>query len=354
VSLLLRALRGEDTPRAPIWIMRQAGRHLPEYRALKAKHDFWTLARTPELAAEVTLQPVRRYGMDAAILFSDIMTPLPAMGLALDFRPGPVLERPVRSAEDVARLRLPEQDEVAPFVADAVRLVRSELGRTPLIGFAGAPLTLATYAVQGGGSKEFELFRAFLRREPEATERLLDLLSEVTIRYLRAQIAAGAQAVQLFDSWAGIHDLPTYRRLGARYAARILGALADTGVPRIYIALAAVHLAPAIAELPLEAVSVDWRLPLSRWRALLPGRTLQGNLDPAAVTGPWPRLEAEATAVLREGLGGPHVFNLGHGIFRDSDPDQVARLVALVQGFERAAARDDASRLAADAAGGGA
>lgn len=337
MSLLLRALRGENTPRAPIWIMRQAGRHLPEYRALKEKHDFWTLARTPELAAEVTLQPVRRYGMDAAILFSDIMTPLPAMGLDLDFRPGPVLERPVRSRADVERLRVPEQGEIAPFVADAVRLLRGELGETPLIGFAGAPLTLATYAVQGGGSKEYEVFRAFLRREPEASEALLDALSEVTVRYLRAQIEAGAQAVQLFDSWAGIHDLPTYHRFGARYAARVLDALADTGVPRIYIALASTHLVSAIAELPLEAVSVDWRLPLSQWRALLPGRTLQGNLDPAALLGPWDGLEAEATAVLREGLGGPHVFNLGHGIFREADPDQVARLVDLVQGFDRSA-----------------
>ena len=338
MSLLLRALRGEDTPRAPIWIMRQAGRHLPEYRALKEKHDFWTLARTPELASEVTLQPVRRYGMDAAILFSDIMTPLPAMGLELDFRPGPVLDRPVRSRADVERLRVPPQDEIAPFVSEAVRLLRAELGETPLIGFAGAPLTLATYAVQGGGSKEYEAFRGFLRREPEASEALLDALAEVTVRYLRSQIEAGAQAVQLFDSWAGIHDLPTYRRFGARYAARVLDALADTGVPRLYIALAATHLAPAIRELPLEAVSVDWRLPLSQWRELLPGRTLQGNLDPAALLGTWETLQAEAITVLREGLGGPHVFNLGHGIFREADPDQVARLVDLVQGFDRVAA----------------
>ena len=335
MNLLLRALRGEDTPRAPIWIMRQAGRHLPEYRALKEKHDFWTLARTPELAAEVTLQPVRRYGMDGAILFSDIMTPLPAMGLELDFRPGPVLERPVRSRDDVLRLRVPAQDEVAPFVAEAIKLLRAELGETPLIGFAGAPLTLATYAVEGSGSKEYETFRGFLRSESEAAEELLDALSEVTIRYLRCQVEAGAQAVQLFDSWAGIHDLPTYRRFGARYAARVLSALEETGVPRIYIALGATHLAPAIAELPLEAVSVDWRLPLSRWRELLPGRALQGNLDPAALLGPWANLEAEATEVLRQGLGAAHVFNLGHGIFRQTEPDQVARLVDLVQGFDR-------------------
>ncbi|CAN5706594.1 uroporphyrinogen decarboxylase [soil metagenome] len=335
MSLFLRALRGEDTPRAPIWIMRQAGRYLSEYRALKAQHGFWTLARTPELAAEVTLQPVRRFGMDAAILFSDIMTPLPDMGLELEFKPGPVLERPVRSAADVARLRVPSEDEVAPFVPDAIRLLRRELGDTPLIGFAGAPLTLATYAVQGQGSKEYEEFRAFLRRDPETADELLEKFTATTINYLRAQVAAGAQAVQLFDSWAGIHDLATYRRFGAPAARRVLDALADTGVPRLYIAVGAQHLYPAIAELPLEGVSVDWRMPLSACRSALPGRTLQGNLDPAALLGDAHSLEREATAVLRDGLGGPHVFNLGHGIFKETDPDMVARLVRLVQGFER-------------------
>jgi uroporphyrinogen decarboxylase len=351
VSLFLRALRGEDTPRAPIWIMRQAGRYLPEYRALKAKHDFWTMARTPELAAEVTLQPIRRFGMDAAILFSDIMTPLPAMGLDLDFRPGPVLERPVRTAGDVAALLVPGQDEVAPFVADAIRLLRRELGDTPLIGFAGAPLTLATYAVQGQGSKEYELFRAFLRRDPASADTLLRKLTDVTIHYLRAQVAAGAQAVQLFDSWAGIHDLATYRRFGAPAAARVLSALADSGVPRLYIAVGAQHLYPAIAELPLEGVSVDWRVPLSTSRAALPGRTLQGNLDPAALLGDESSLAAEATAVLREGQGGPHVFNLGHGIFKETDPDMVARLVDLVRGFDRHADHGATDRSVASAAG---
>jgi uroporphyrinogen decarboxylase len=346
VSLFLRALRGEDTPRAPIWIMRQAGRYLSEYRALKAEHGFWTLARTPELATEVTLQPVRRFGMDAAILFSDIMTPLPDMGLPLEFRPGPVLDRPVRSAADVERLRVPSEDEVAPFVPEAIRLLRRELGDTPLIGFAGAPLTLATYAVQGSGSKEYELFRGFLRRESATADALLEKFTDLTINYLRAQVAAGAQAVQLFDSWAGIHDLATYRRFGAPAAERVLSALADTGVPRIYIAVGAQHLYPAIARLPLEAVSVDWRMPLSACRAALPGLTLQGNLDPAALLGDEASLTAEATAVLREGLGGPHVFNLGHGIFKETDPDMVARLVDLVRGYDRHAALATAAGVA--------
>jgi uroporphyrinogen decarboxylase len=335
VSLFLRALRGEDTPRAPIWIMRQAGRYLAEYRELKARHGFWTLARTPELAAEVTLQPLRRFGMDAAIVFSDIMTPLPALGLDLEFEPGPVLERPVRSAADVERLRVPSPDDIAPFLVDAIRLLRRELGETPLIGFAGAPLTLATYAVEGSGSKDFQTFRAFLRREPALADTLLDKLTDLTIGYLQAQVAAGAQAVQLFDSWAGVHDLTTYRRFGAPAAERVLAALAATGVPRIYIAVGAQQLYPAIAGLPLEAVSVDWRLPLSACRRALPGLTLQGNLDPAALLGDPGSLAAEATTVLREGLGGAHVFNLGHGIFKETDPDMVARLVDVVKGFDR-------------------
>lgn len=335
MSLLLRALRGEDTPVAPVWIMRQAGRHLPEYRALKERHDFWTLARTPELTAEVTLQPVRRYGMDGAILFSDIMTPLPPMGLELDFRPGPVLAAPVRDRAAVDALRVPTQDEVAPFVADAIRLLRAELGEVPLIGFGGAPLTLATYAVEGSGSKEYATFRAFLRAEPDAAHALLDKLTETSIAYLRMQVEAGAQAIQLFDSWAGLHDARTYAAFGAAYARRVLDGLADLGVPRIYLALDGAHLERAVATLPCEALSVDWRRPLSIWRAVAPGKALQGNLDPAALLAPEAALVAEVGRVLDEGRGGAHVFNLGHGIFPNTSPDAVTRLVDVVRGYDR-------------------
>jgi uroporphyrinogen decarboxylase len=335
LSLLLRALRGEDTPRAPVWIMRQAGRHLPEYRALKERHDFWTLARTPELTAEVTLQPVRRYGMDGAILFSDIMTPLPPMGLELDFRPGPVLRAPVRDRAAVDALRLPAADEVAPFVADAIRLLRRELGEVPLIGFGGAPLTLATYAIEGSGSKEYATFRAFLRAQPATAHALLDKLTEVSIAYLRMQVEAGAQAIQLFDSWAGLHDARTYAAFGAPYARRVLEGLADLAVPRIYLALDGAHLEREVAALPCEALSVDWRRPLHVWRALAPGRALQGNLDPAALLGPPEALVAEATRVLEDGRGGAHVFNLGHGVFPTTSPDAVARLVDAVRDYDR-------------------
>lgn len=339
MSLFLRAAVGEDTPTAPIWIMRQAGRHLPEYRALKEKHTFWELARTPELAAEVTLQPVRRYALDAAILFSDIMTPLPKMGLAIDFQPGPVFEEPIRDPRQVERLRIPAREEIAPFVADALRLIRRE-SPVPVIGFAGAPLTLATYIVQGGGSKDYAEFRAFLRQEPLAAHALLDKLTEVTIRYLDLQIEAGAQAVQLFDSWAGLHDARTYAEFGRPYAKRVLEALTRHGIARIYLAVDAAHLYDEIAQLPAEAVSVDWRQPLSTVRRRLPNKTLQGNLDPALLLAPAKVLVAEAERVLREGLGGAHIFNLGHGILQQTDPDAVALLIDTVKTFDRHAERE--------------
>ncbi|MEX2536415.1 MAG: uroporphyrinogen decarboxylase [Trueperaceae bacterium] len=334
MSLFLRAASGENTATAPIWIMRQAGRHLPEYRALKEKYSFWQLARTPELAAEVTLQPVRRYGMDAAILFSDIMTPLPAMGLALDFKPGPVFEEPIRDPRQVDSLRIPHQEEIAPFVADALRLIRKE-SPVPVIGFAGAPLTLATYIVQGGGSKDYAEFRVFLRQEPVAAHALLDRLTEVTIRYLTLQIEAGAQAVQLFDSWAGLHDARSYAEFGRPYAKRVLEALEIHRVARIYLAVDASHLYDEISRLPAEAVSVDWRLSLSAVRDHLPGKTLQGNLDPSLLLAPPKTLVAEAIRVLREGRGGAHIFNLGHGILPQTDPGAVALLIDTVKTFDR-------------------
>lgn len=335
-DLYLRAAFGEDTERAPVWMMRQAGRYLPEYRAIKERYGFWTMCRTPELACEITLQPVRRLGVDAAILFQDIMTPLPAMGLEITFNPGPVIAAPIRSAAAVARLRVPEAEAIAPFVAEAIRLIRAECP-VPLIGFAGAPLTLATYLVEGGGSKDFEHFRQFLRCEPKAAHALLDKLTELTIRYLREQLAAGAQALQLFDTWAGLHDRQSYRTFGQPYAARIFQALAGYRVPRSYIAVGASHLYSVFAELPCEVISLDWRTPLSEARPLLPGKTLQGNLDPAVLLAPRAVICAETERVLREGLGGAHIFNLGHGILRQTDPDAAQLMIETVKAFNRRA-----------------
>jgi uroporphyrinogen decarboxylase len=314
--------------------MRQAGRYLPEYRALKERYSFWELCRTPELVLEVTLQPIRRFGFDAAILFSDIMTPLPPMGVEIDFAPGPIFRDPLRTEAQINALALPSQEEIAPFVEDAVRLIRSETP-VPLIGFAGAPLTLATYMVQGGGSKDYATFRQFLRQIPESAHQLLERLTEVTIRYLQAQIEAGVQAVQLFDSWAGLHDAKTYAEFAKPYNRRVFEALATSGVPRIYLAVNALHLYGEIDELPCEVASVDWRVPLSTVRGLLPGKTLQGNLDPANLLAPTEHLLQEVERVLHEGLGGPHIFNLGHGIFPQTDPDDVERLVDKVKAFDR-------------------
>jgi uroporphyrinogen decarboxylase len=333
----LAAIRGVSEERAPIWLMRQAGRYLPEYLAIKAKSSFLEMTRTPEIAAEITLQPLRRFPIDAAIIFSDIMTPLEAMGVDIAFTPGPHVAEPLRSPAQIEALRAP-QDEIAPYVGEALRLVRAELpAHTGLIGFAGAPLTLAAYLIEGSGSKEYEHFRAFLRAEPAALHSLLEKLTQVTIDYLKMQIAAGAQAVQLFDSWAGLHDLPTYRTFGIPYYKRILEALGGLGAARIFFALGASHLSAAIAELPCEVVGVDWRTDLHLARAAFGARALQGNLDTAVLYADAPTLEREAHNVLEAGRGGAHIFNLGHGIWPDVSPDAVARLIDAVHAYDRTA-----------------
>lgn len=333
-DLFLRAARGEDTRHAPVWMMRQAGRYLPEYRALKEKYSFWEMARTPELASEVTLQPIQRLGVDAAILFQDIMTPLPPMGIAISFQPGPVIEAPIRSQAQVAALRVPEKEEIAPYVAEAIGMIRSACS-VPLIGFGGAPLTLATYLIEGSGSKDYALFRQFLRQEPQAAHELLEKLTEVSIRYLAMQVEAGAQAIQLFDSWAGLHDAAMYRSFAQPYNARVLESLAKFDVPRIYLAVGSSHLYPDINTLPCEVVSVDWRLPLSSVRQQLPSKILQGNLDPAILLADKATITQASQQVLRQGLGAAHIFNLGHGIMRQTDPDHALHMIETVQQFDR-------------------
>jgi uroporphyrinogen decarboxylase len=330
----LAAVRGVSEERAPIWLMRQAGRYLPEYLAIKAKSSFLEMTRTPEIAAEITLQPLRRFPLDAAIIFSDIMTPLEALGIDITFDPGPHIAQPLRSREQVEKLAL--RDEIAPFVGDALRLVKAALPKeTALIGFGGTPLTLAAYLIEGGGSKEYAKFRQFLRTDPDVVHLLLDKLTELTIAYLRGQVAAGADAIQLFDSWAGLHDEPTYREFGLPYYQRIMDALADSGAARIFFALGASHLMEAVAEIPCEAVGVDWRTDLRLAREQLPGRALQGNLDPAMLYADKARLKAEAERILTSGLGGAHIFNLGHGIWPNAPLDAVAHLVDTVHSFKR-------------------
>ena len=334
MSTFLRSLGGESTDTAPIWLMRQAWRYLPEYRALRQRFGFWEMVRTPDLAAEATLQPVRRFGVDAAILFQDIMSPLPAMGVEVVFDPGPVIARPLRDIAAVERIVVPDADELAPSAMEALRLVAAE-SPVPVIGFAGAPLTLAAYLVEGKGSKEFAAFRGLARGGPDVLELLLDKLTDATIAYLQRQVAAGAAALQLFDTWAGLFDEPTYRRLGLPRVKRIARALEASSAPLIYMAVGGGHLLDALTEVPCAGISVDWRTPLGRVRHSLPGKTLQGNLDPAALLGTRESLLAEAHAVLEAGLGGPHVFNLGHGVMQQTDPDQVAALVDAVHSFDR-------------------
>jgi uroporphyrinogen decarboxylase len=329
-----QAARGISGKTAPIWLRRQAGRYLPEYLEVKARSSFLEMTRTPSIAAEITLQPLRRFPLDAAIIFSDIMTPLEALGLKIEFSPGPSLAEPLRSRTQIESLVL--RDEIAPFVGDALRIVKSDLApEVGLIGFAGAPLTLAAYVIEGGGSKEYARFREFLRREPAAVHLLLEKLTELTIRYLRMQIDAGADAVQLFDSWAGLHDEPTYREFGLPYYKRIMQGIAGLGAARMFFALGASHLMDPIAEIPCEVVGLDWRTDLRVARRQLPGRALQGNLDPAMLYAEPKALAAEARRILAAGSGGAHIFNLGHGIWPNTPLDAVAHLVETVHTYER-------------------
>ncbi|HEX4964595.1 MAG TPA: uroporphyrinogen decarboxylase [Thermoanaerobaculia bacterium] len=335
-DLFLRTCRGEATERRPVWIMRQAGRYLPEYRAVRQKVDFLTLCKTPELAAEVTLQPVDILGVDAAILFADILLPLEAMGAELQFvkGDGPSFPHPVRTREDVARLREPDVDETLGYVFDAMRLVRRELaGRVPLLGFGGTPWTLAAYLVEGGGSKHFEHLLAWSYGDPQGLALLLDRIADTSIAYLQGQIAAGAQALQLFDTWGGLLDLERWRSVALPPLRKVAAALQGQ-VPLIYYVNGGAHLLPGIAELPVDVLSVDWRLPLSQVRlAIGPHgpRVLQGNLDPAALLAPIPEIERRTAELLAEGSGGPHVVNLGHGILPMIPVENARAFVAAVK-----------------------
>jgi len=332
-STFLAACRREPVAHRPIWIMRQAGRYLPEYRALRARVDFETLTRTPELAAEVTLQPLRRFELDAAILFSDIMTPLQGMGVGLTFEPAPVVREPIRTRAQIEALPALDPQRDVPFVLDTIRLVRAGVPRaTPLIGFAGAPFTLMCYLVCGRPSKEFAAARSFLYAQPADAEQLLMRLADAMAAYLAAQAAAGAQALMLFESWAGLLGVPEYTRLALPAVRRTLAALKPLGVPLIYYLNQGSALMGAIADLDVDVVGVDWRSPLSEVRRVLgPGKAVQGNLDPAALFAPPEDLKRSAAQVIASAGTAPgHIFNLGHGIWPDTDPDAVARLVDFV------------------------
>ncbi len=327
--LLVRACRREAVERTPVWFMRQAGRSLPEYRALREKHDFFELAMQPELCAEVTLQPVRRHDVDAAVMFADIMTPVVAMGVDVKLVEGvgPVIDSPIRTAADVERLRLAPPP---PEVLEAVRLVRAELAPDKaVVGFCGGPFTVAGYLVEGKPSREFLTVKQLMYRESEVWHALMERLAETFTTYVQAQAEAGADVIQLFDSWIGALSPADYDEFVAPHSARILGALE---VPTIHFGTGTAALLRNMADAGGDVIGVDWRVELDRAWAEIGVRGIQGNLDPAALLGPWERVEAGARDVLRRAGGRPgHVFNLGHGVLPATDPDVLTKLVALIR-----------------------
>ena len=335
----LSACRNRPAARVPVWFMRQAGRSLPEYRALRGSGSILDAVRDPAMAAEVTLQPVRRYGVDAAILFSDIVVPVAALGFGVDVAPGvgPVVERPFAGAADLDRLRMLDPEADTPYVAEAVRLVTAELGDTPLIGFAGAPFTVASYLIEGGPSRTLGKTKALMLGDPDLWARLVDRLADIAIASLRAQVAAGASAVQLFDSWAGSLSPDLYERHVLPASAKVFAALAgaEADVPAIHFGVDTGELLPLLAKAGAGVVGVDWRVPLDEARARLgPDIAVQGNLDPAACLAPWPAVEERASDVLRRNAGRPgHIFNLGHGVLPETDPSVLERLVELVHAW---------------------
>ena len=330
-KLLLKAVRREPVPRRPLWIMRQAGRYLPEYRAFRSKHSFKALAGAPELAAEVTLMPLKRFPLDAAIVFADIMSPMPSLGIEFDFDPGPVVAKPIRDAAAIARLRRPDPAEIAPEVIAALKLTRAALPKsTALLGFCGAPWTLAAYLVEGKGVKDFPTLRAFAAAEPELLDALLARLTSLMGEYLLAQAAAGADAVQIFDSWAGLLSRASWEKLIRPHLTALLTTVGKAGVPRILFLQNAPHLMEAYASLPAEVLGVDWRIDLAELALRHPDRAVQGNLEPAILTAGPAATRAAAQELLAQTPARGHIVNLGHGILPDTPLGSVEALVEVV------------------------
>jgi uroporphyrinogen decarboxylase len=330
----LRACRSLPTDRVPVWFMRQAGRSLPEYRARRGSGNVLDAARTPELAAELTLQPVRRLEVDAAILFSDIMVPVAALGVQVDLVPGrgPVVDPPFRGPADLGRLRPLEAEVDVPYVAEAVRILSGELD-VPLIGFAGGPFTVASYLIEGGASRTYARTKTLMRTDGSSWRRLLDALADVSLEFLRAQVEAGASAVQVFDSWAGTLSADDYLHHVLPSSRRIFEGLSHLGVPRIHFGTNVQgELLSLMAAAGADVLGVDWRVTIADARRRAgPGRAVQGNLDPTACLAPWGAVAAEVRKVLAQNEGKPgHVFNLGHGVLPETDPDVLRRIVDLV------------------------
>jgi uroporphyrinogen decarboxylase len=332
-DLFLRACRREPVERTPVWFMRQAGRFLPKYRALREEHGILEIARTPDLAVEVARMPVDRLGVDAAILFADIMIPVAAMGVDLHIEPdrGPVIRSPIRTSADVRRLRPLDAAADVPFIEETVKTLAAEID-VPVIGFAGAPFTVASYLIEGGPSRAYTRTKSLMLSDTETWGALMDRLTEATVAYLRFQVETGADAVQLFDSWAGALGIDDYERHVLPWSRRIFGELADVGVPRIHFGVGTAHLLELMRAAGPDVVGVDWRVPLDQaWERVGHELAIQGNLDPASLLAPWDVVERKAADVLRRAGGRRgHVFNLGHGVLPETDPDSLARLVEFV------------------------
>ena len=332
-SVFVRAARRQPVPHTPVWFMRQAGRSLPEYRAIRAHVPMLESCRTPDLVTEITLQPVRRHGVDAAIFFSDIVVPLQAAGVDLDIVPGtgPVVAEPIRTRADLDRL--PElTPEHVPDITRSVQQIVAELGAVPLIGFAGAPFTLASYLVEGGPSKNHEHTKAMMHGDPALWHDLCERLAQISRTFLRVQIEAGASAVQLFDSWVGHLSRADYLRHVEPHSRSVLEGVADLGVPRIHFGVGTGELLAQMAEAGADVIGVDYRVSLADAVQRTGGRyAVQGNLDPALLFAPWPALEARVREIVAEGRLAPgHIFNLGHGVLPTTDPEVLTRVVELV------------------------
>ena len=331
----LAACRREPVDATPVWFMRQAGRCIADYRELRKKHDILTLAKTPELSTQVTMMPVDRFGVDGAVMFADIMLPLEAMGSPFSIEPevGPIVHNPIRTRSDVDKLRVVEGEEATPYVMETIRLLRKELpGKAALLGFSGAPFTLACYMIEGRPSRDYAKAKGMLFSDPDSWHALMEKVTEQVIRYLQAQVRAGIQVLQLFDSWMGILSPQDYERYSWPYSKRVFDALADTGVPRIHFGTANASLLERVAAAGPDIVSVDWRVSLDQaWLRIGHDKGIQGNLDPVMMLAPWERIEEGVRDVLRRAGGRPgHVFNLGHGVLPETNPDNLARVVETV------------------------
>ncbi|RBW69306.1 uroporphyrinogen decarboxylase [Bacillus taeanensis] len=331
----LKACRGEETTHVPVWYMRQAGRYQPEYRKIKETHTLFEITHDPELCAYVTKLPVDQHGVDAAILYKDIMTPLPALGVDVEIKSGvgPIIDNPIRSKQDVLKLGEIHPEKDVPYVLDTIKLLREQLS-VPLISFSGAPFTLASYMIEGGPSRNYHKTKAFMYAEPKAWFQLMDKLGDMTISYVKAQIKAGAQAIQIFDSWVGALNVADYRTFIKPVMERIFTELKEEGVPLIMFGVGASHLANEWAELPIDVVGLDWRLSINEARERGITKTLQGNLDPSFLLAPWSVIEERTKEILDQGMKEPgFIFNLGHGIFPEVKVETLQRLTAFVHEY---------------------